>query len=358
MRNLPQKQSLVTQTLAVLKAELQSGAWARGLPAERKLCEQLMVSRGTLRAALACLKRERWVDARQGSRWRPVLRKGNRRVPGAGRNLVLLTPQPLHVLNPFSIYWIDHLRGHLGEAGYQLDVLHERGCYVRKPDHALEDLAQRLRPAGWVLSSAPAAMQQWFSERGMPCVITGSRHSGVAIPSVDRDLPAACRHAAGLFLARGFKRMVLLNPRSGLAGDIDCEKSFQAAASKSCSEDAAATIAHHDGTPEGIHRRLDALLKQRTSSTGFIVSGAKFTLAALGFLLRSGLHLPRDAALISRDDDSFLPYVVPTVARYSTDPTLFARKVSRAVLRLLHGGAVPPQDIRVMPTFISGETFG
>jgi len=357
-RRLPQKQSLVTQTLAVLRDEIASGAWAQGLPAERKLCEQLVISRGTLRAALASLKQEGLVKGSQGRCWQAVGPGWKTWRAGAGNTLVLLTPQPLHVLTPFAIYWIDNLREHLGEAGYYLEVRHERSCYVSHPDRALEALAHRERPAAWVLCGTTATMQQWFSKRGVPSVIIGSRHEGVALPSVDRDLPAACRHAVGRFHAKGHSRLVLLNPKSGLAGDLECEKSFCEAAARFQSGNSEVLIAHHDSTPQDICARLNALLQRRPPPTGFLVSGPKHTLTALGFLIQRGLRLPNEAALIARDDDSFMEYVVPTVARYTTDPTLFARKVSRAVLRLVEGGNVLPRDYRVMPRFVPGETLG
>jgi DNA-binding LacI/PurR family transcriptional regulator len=357
-RQLPQKQSLVAQTLAVLREEIASGAWARGLPGERRLCEQFVISRGTLRAALASLKREGLVQGSHGRRWQVVGPRWRKLRASATRNLVLLTPQPLHVLTQFAIFWIDDLRTHLGEAGYHLEVCHEHTCYVSQPDRPLEALAQRERPAGWVLCGTTAQMQQWFSKHGMPCVIIGSRHEGVALPSVDRDLPAACRHAVGLFFAKGHFRLVLLNPKTGLAGDLECEKSFCEAAAKLQPGTSEALIAHHDGTPQCICARLTALLQRRPAPTGFLVSGSKYTLTTLGFLLSRGLRLPREAALIGRDNDAFVEYVLPTVARYSTDPRLFARKVSRTVLRLVRGDAVLAQDYRVMPHFLPGQTLG
>ena len=357
-RRLPQKQSLVTQTVAVLREEITSGAWAQGLPAERKLCGQLVISRGTLRAALALLRQEGVVKVSQGRGSQVVSSGWKTRRAGVGNHLVLLTPQPLHVLTPFAIYWIDNLREHLGEAGYRLEVRPERNCYVSHPDHALEALDQRERPVAWVLCGTTATMQQWFSKRAVPSVIIGSRHQGVALPSVDRDLPAACRHAVGAFFARGHRRLVLLNPKSGLAGDLECERSFCDAAAKFQTGNSEALIAHHNGTPPDICARFNALLQRRPPPTGFLVSGPKYTVTALGFLIRRGLRLPNDAALIGRDDDSFMEYVVPTVARYATDPTLFARKVSRTVLRLMQGGDVPARDYRVMPRFVPGETLG
>lgn len=354
---LPQKSSMVAQTVGVLNTAIQSEAWTGRLPAERKLCEQLVISRGTLRAALACLAREGVLKSRHGRGWEIVLPKKSLRM-SSGQNVVLLTPQPLHVLTPFAIFWIDNLREHLSEGGYRLEVRHERACYVPEPNRALEELTRQVRPAGWVLCGTTAAMQRWFSKRALPSVIVGSRHEEVSIPSVDLDRPAACRHAAGLLLAKGHLRLVLINRESGLAGDLECEKSFLSAVEKTRPSGGDASIGHHNGTRGSICRRLEVLVQRKPHPTGFLVSGPKFTLTVLGFLISKGLRLPKDVALISRDDDSFLEFVLPTIARYSTDPRLFARKVSRTVLRLAQGGAVLPRDYRVMPQFVPGETLG
>jgi hypothetical protein len=71
-----------------------------------------------------------------------------------------------------------------------------------------------------------------------------------------------------------------------------------------------------------------------------------------------GLRFARDLALINRDDDPFLEHIVPCVACYSVDATLFARQLSRLVLQMACAGFVPCRDHRLMPRFVPGETLG
>lgn len=66
--------------------------------------------------------------------------------------------------------------------------------------------------------------------------------------------------------------------------------------------------------------------------------------------------LPFKVALISRDDDAFLDFVTPRVARYSSNPVVFARRVSHAVLQMARFGAAPVRPVRLMPRFLPGET--
>jgi LacI family transcriptional regulator len=351
-------QSLVAQTFNILKEKVQSGEWVHLLPSEKVICDSLVISRGTLRKALARLAREKLVTSCQGRRWQIVESKGIIR-RSASKHVALLTPFSLNVVAPFEIYWIDSLRAHLQDAGYRLEVYQNLDCRDWRCNKALEEMSREIRPAGWVLRSSPEKVQKWFSERSMPCVIVGSRHSEVKLPSLDRDLPAVCRHAVGRLVNKGHTRLALLIPGSGLAGDLACEKSFRETAEQILRQKGGeVVISRHRGSREHIFQRLSALMDRRPAPTGFFVTDTRYTLSALSFFHRRGVHLPRDISLISRDNDHFLEYVSPTIARYATDPSLFALKVARMVLRLVEGDEATARDFRVVPRFIPGETLG
>lgn len=55
---IPHRVSLASQAGAYLREGIRSGRWGKWLPSERELCEELQVSRFTLRAALKELARE------------------------------------------------------------------------------------------------------------------------------------------------------------------------------------------------------------------------------------------------------------------------------------------------------------
>lgn len=355
---LPRKQSLVAQTVVIIKEQIQSGAWIPCLPSERKLGEILGISRVTLRAALALLQREGLLQTGPGRRRSVAARKGKVLVTGARKIVVLLTPQPLHMLQPFTIYWIDHLRKHLGEAGYHLEVHYQQACYGARAALALEEIAKTMRPTGWVLYRSTVAMQRWMSDNALPAVIAGSGHAGVALSSVGFDLRASCRHAAGLLVARGHTRLAFINPRSGLAGDLESEEGFKDGARRSNLSLNDIVIGHHNGGRENLCLRLNELLSRPEPPTGFLVSSSRNALTTLCFMMHRGLKFPKDLALISRDNDSFLEDVVPTIARYCSDPTLFARKISRVVVQVVQGDAGEPREVRIMPRFVPGQTLG
>jgi DNA-binding LacI/PurR family transcriptional regulator len=349
---IPRRASLVAQTAEILRDDIHNGVWREWLPGELELCRQFQVSRVTLRAALAKLQHEGLLQAVQGRRRRVLVPA--RRAAALTNRIVFLSPAPLHALPQFIVFLIDELREHLAAAGWHLDFQTIRPPHTRRLDASLDALVQRLRPAACVLYRSTRPVQEWFSRHGLPAVISGSRHEGVNLTAVDVDYRAGCFHAAGLFQARGHRHLALLNPRAALAGDRESEDGFRDGARRG----SRVTIAHHDGNPADVCAKLDELLALADPPTALLVSSAQHVLTVLGHLAQRNRQLPRDLALISRDDEPYLAHVIPTVARYSTDSDLFARKLCRVVLDLAGNRLPRPREHRLIPRFIPGDTLG
>jgi len=357
VKKLPQRLSLVSQAADILREQLVAGLWGDVLPGERALCARLQVSRPTLRAALEALRREGWLEVSQGRRRRiRQPERGRRGVPRSTR-VGLLTPVPLHRMPPFTMFWVDELRERLGDEGFELALHVSHAPGLARPERWLQRLTAEAPSAAWVLFRTSEPLQQWFDARGLPAVIIGSRFPGIGLPSVDVDYRAACRHAAGVFLARGHRRIALLLPEGGGAGDQASEAGFMEGC-RGTGRDAVATVVRHDESVAGVCRRLDSLLAAAEPATALLVARSAHALTALSHLQRRGVRLPQDVSLISRDDDAFLDVVVPSVARYACDAAAFARRVSRIVLQLARTGSVPTRQTLMMPSFVKGETAG
>jgi LacI family transcriptional regulator len=356
VNRLPKKVSLVAQTAVAIREAISLGRWKRWMPGERELCSQLHVSRRTVRTALDQLCRDGLIKCSHGKR-REIIDQHLVRLPSASSRVVFLTPAPLHKLTPFVIFLIDRLREHLAEEGFFLEIHSGRMPYSTRLSNELKKLAETLDPAGWILSQSTEQMQHWFYERGLPCIVVGSCYAGIKLPSMDTDLAAVCRHAAGQFLARGHRRLVLLNPNLGAAGDLKTEAGFYEALQKTQMKGVVANVIHHDGTQENICSRLDSLMQSDQKPTAFLVSRPSHVLTVVSYLLSCGFRIPQDVAVISRDDDSFLENVSPTVARYFTNPDAFASRLSRVVLDIVRGRR-SVKEYKIMPQFVPGKTLG
>lgn len=349
--------SLVEQAVETLRGALREGMWIGRIPGERELSRLLNISRPTLRAALASLEGEGRLKVAQG-RQRVIVQNDTARVAAKVRTVGLLTPLPLQEVPPFALCWMDRLRELLARAGLQLEIHSGRRWYSRRPEKDLAALT-REEPAGtWLLFMTNERMQRWFVQSKLPAVLSGSCHSGMDLPSVDFDYRAVCRHAAGQFLRRGHRRIVLLMQGADTAGDRESEAGFLEAFANGTAKTASPIIAHHDGTPESIRQRLRALLGAEAAPTAFLVARSMPAVMVASELLRLGLRVPRDAAVIARDSDHFHEFFSPQLARYRADPETHARRLARIVIDLSGEGANRSRSVRIMPRFLAGESLG
>lgn len=355
MNMLPQRSSLVTLAVESLRDALQRGLWTDHLPGERGLCERLNISRPTLRAALEQLQREGWLEASHGKRRRIL--KAPATPSQARQDIVgLLTPVPLLQLPPFALYWMDKLRELLHAGGFKLEVHCGREWFTQRPERALERLVLQSPSAAWVMFRSTEAMQRWFERRALPAVISGTGYADLRVPSVDVDYRALCRHAAGLLLARGHRRLVLIVPNSGQAGDRASEIGFSEACVRSSSA-VTPQIVRHGDSAASVRALTDELLNSSKRPTGFLVARSIAALAVHGCLLRKGLRIPQDAAMIARDDDRFLDYTTPELTRYHYDGDLHARRLFRMVMSVARGQVPGKMALLAMPRLVVGATL-
>lgn len=358
MQSIPRRQSLVSQTATILRDEIKRGAWKQWLPGERVLCETLQVSRNTLRAALAQLKRDGVIRSNHGTGNRILVRVSKRRaVALKSHDVGLISPDALERLRPSQTLWIDELRAMLSERGCRLHVFHGPQFYRTNPAAALDKLLKQHPHGCWVLFMSNEAIQRWFEKNGAPCIVAGSVHAGVKLPCRDLDHRAMCRHAAGVLLGQGHRKIALVIRKTRLAGDLESEAGFIAGVKQSAHAEAEALISYHDGSVAGICQALRRLMELKPAPTALLVANAYHYLTVTGRLNQLGLRVPEDVSLISRDEDPFLSFLVPPPARYLVSSHIMAKSLLRPMLELLEEAVVTQQATRIMPEFIRGETI-
>jgi len=355
---IPQRLSLVSQTAAYLKAEIDNGSWGEWLPGERALCENLQVSRNTLRSALAQLKRDRIIRSVHGSGNQIAVKPQNKPPGLQSHDVAFLTPDPLEQLRPTQTLWIDELRAMLSERGCRLHVFHGRQYFRTNPGPALEKLIKQNPHGCWVLILSNEKTQRWFEQNRVPCIVAGSVYAGVDLPFRDIDHRAMCRHAAGVMLAAGHTKVALVIQRSRRAGDLASEAGFVEGVRQSSRADASAVICPHDATVTGICNALRRLMEQRPAPTALLVANPNHYLSIVSRLGQMGRRVPSDVSLVSRDEDPFLSYLLPNPTRYVTNAHTLAKSLLRPVIELLEGGVITHRAIRIMPSFLRGDSLG
>jgi DNA-binding LacI/PurR family transcriptional regulator len=349
---IPQRISLVSQTVESLRAYLRAGHWQQRLPAERELSQQMQVSRHTLRAALAELQRERVIEL-AGRIRRGALAKGIR-LTRSSRVVALLLAHPLPELLPAALFILDTLRVDLARAGYTVELGVDRACFSSEPARALEKIVQGKPAAVWVAFGSKAPMQRWFIQRQLPLLVIGSCGPGIALPSLDANYRAACHHAGDLLWRKGHRRLALVQPLDAYDGDVESERGFREALSKHPA--AQLRVIRHNGTAAHLGSLLDEALNSAHPPTGYLVALPNHALTVAMHLMRRKLRLPEDAAVLSRDRESYLRHTSPLMSHYAVDPDHFARKISKAVRELAETGVLAPRAIRLIPKFVVGET--
>lgn len=352
---LPQRTSLVAETVRALREAIAAGRWTDDLPGERRLCEEWHISRPTLRAALTALAGEGLVTIAQGRPTRLCdTPPAQARAASESLTIGLLSPEPLHAMPPYVLLWVDELRSQLASEGHLLQVHVGRAWSGGKnPARALQSLTSTIPAAAWVLYRSTQAMQQWFEEKQVPCVVVGSVFPGTTLPSVDRDHRAVCRHAVGAMAARGHQRVALLIQEPQYAGDHESEAGFLEGLRAAAPRGLTGHIQRHDGTREGLLRGLDRLISQpRQRAQAVLVARTSSALTVCTALLQRGLRIPQDVALLCRDDDSFLDETTPQIARYGVPAGAFAKRIFRLIRQPGHKG-----DTKVMPEYLKRESL-
>lgn len=191
-----QKASLVEQVAEALRREIADGRCRGWLPTERALCEQLRVSRRTLRCALEQLKQRGLVAARVGVGTRVVATAapGPAGPPAAQSSVGLLMPEPIDVLRPYVTLWIDLLKTELFGAGVALGVHVGRHYFRRGGGQALRRLVMfsETRP-----SPGAAAAEEGFL--GQIRAHGGGTHGEVLRPEpTPRGYRRAVEHLLGI----------------------------------------------------------------------------------------------------------------------------------------------------------------
>ncbi|MCF6313589.1 MAG: substrate-binding domain-containing protein [Verrucomicrobiales bacterium] len=353
---LPSRCSLVAETVQSLLDGIRRGIWKQVLPGERELSEQLQVSRRTLRVALADVQRMGWLSVSARQRRRITMPSEEGEGSPNSKVVAVLCSDSFSEATALTTLVMDVLRDKLAKAGCVVEFHSRRDCFSSRPGKALGRLVEERPALAWLLLGSNKAMQAWFADHHVPCLVVGSCTSGIDLPSVDVDYRAACRHAGGVLWRAGHRRMAMVQLADAQAGDLEGEEGWMEVLQDL--PEAEVQVLRHDGSAQHLCALLDEAMAVRDAPTAYLVARSQHALTVMMHLQLRGKSVPDEVAVISRDDAYFLEATRPVVARYATDPAGLARRVAMAARRLVENGTLPVKGVRLMPKFLVGETVG
>lgn len=336
---IPQKISLVSQTRAILSEGMRSGRWRGSLPGQRRLCEELHISRWTLEAALDALSRDGLVKIQHGYACKILpAPAGTPLQPKRAPRVALLVPQPLARLRQFVLLWVDDLRLTLNDRGIGFAVIDSINAYRAKPARVLHRLVDENPHDAWVLMLSTRAIQAWFQQQDVPAIITGACADGIGLPALDPDHRAAGVHAGHVLLRLGHRRIAFVRPPLPAAGNLATEAGLRSAIKSETRGTPELRVLTGDSREE-INRMIERSLITPAPPTAFVFARAFAAITALTFLTSRGCQVPGDVSVMSVEPEPVFEHLVPTMAYYTLSPALYAKRMARMITQRLNGTA-------------------
>ena len=352
---LPLKRSLATETRSVILEAIQSGTWQTYLPGERQLCERFQISRPTLRQALRQLEIEQVVSNQHGHRRRIIKKISSKPPPAAKATIGFLSPESTKEMFGYSGRKIAAIEYHIHqkEIGFELHV--RPGCYTKSPAKALKTLLEETQIKYWILQQTNLEMQLWFQKNQIPVVITGTRYDGIDLPYIDLDNASVCRHAVGLLMAKKRKSICYLTSSNPLPGDLLSETGFMQGIENG--RGIRGKIARSNGTPEGIKRKLEAILESPYRPDAFIIDKSRHAFCVASYLLGKGYRIPDDFSLVCRTESLDFQFMNPSIAHYSRIIHELAKRTADWAIKLTHGENLDSRGALIIPDFVPGQSL-
>lgn len=345
------KTSLPERVADTLRDLIGKGIWKDYLPTERSLSLKVEASRPTVRKALHILADTGLVKITAGHPTKIIRYAVKKRVSVERRHVVMLTSRSSEGQGYWRIMFIDELQLRLNAHGYSFEVITDHRLPRRRINSFLKELVQHREANFWVLSSVGLAVQSWFQDQRISSVVDGSTFPQITLPSADFDHLAIGRHAGGVLLGLGHRRIALVSLCGDTAGEQAMERGCLKALEKHPHASLIAVI--HTGEVNVIRSRLKSLLASKERPTAIIVGRSTDFIVVMSSLLEWGFRIPNDISLIAEHPDAFMDRLTPPPARYAMDPI----KQARAAFRLLENPSFGRGRIRQIPEFSSGGSL-
>lgn len=353
---LPQRKLLLHQVTESLRKSMEDGLWQNHLPGERELSRRLHVSRPTLRAALEILEREKWIQSTPGKP-RKLLQQSPKRQRVEISTVTLITPQPLYSMSRNRLFLFNALYQDLLESGVRLQVQHHPGFGSSRPSWALKSLDKPTGKGVYLLTHSSEPLQRWFADAALPSLVLGSVFPGVRLPSIECDYPALGRHAAGLFIGKGHRHVVVIRNKQTLAGDLETTDAFCKEIERRVNGGRTSSVLQHDSDPAELLAKWNQIKNAHPEISAIFSLNPLDCLLIKSHLQNEGRGSEANISFLSRDPAPFCGWVRPTLAHYQIPLKHFATRLSTLIHELIQSGNLPKKHTAIMPDYVHGDSL-
>ncbi|NWK53999.1 substrate-binding domain-containing protein [Verrucomicrobiaceae bacterium N1E253] len=360
---VPQRVSLLAQTVDSLRSGIAHRQWIDYLPPERVLCEQMKISRSTLRRAIAKIEEEGLVDAGGSGKRRQILKcpyLDNTAKPTAAhgtKSIVWLTLRAFSEMPSINLRLIAQLQSRLLPHDCSLNVVRVPEKVLQHPDELMKEWLTSFGGDVWILHQMPSEVQRWFYRNQPTACIVGTRSEGVDLASVEVDSAAALQHAVAMLGRHGHQHITLIRQAQHMVGEDQLEQLLYELCAESGKEaDVLACSAQSDMLPGEFEKKFSRASAWR--STALICSVPSVALFALTWLQRQQIQVPEQVSIILLRSQPILSYTSPRMAHYMVNEERAVTQILPRLLDLLKSQVCTTSHINLIPDYVAGETVG
>ncbi|MEO7714652.1 MAG: substrate-binding domain-containing protein [Capsulimonas sp.] len=309
---------------ALLLDYIQSGRYRRGdrLPSIRVLSEELNVAQEAIRAAIAEMTLEGFLDRRPHCR--AVV--GEAKAPPNGSETLSMAPawDPARVIALVMWRWdagelarsaqrrvflgMDEALQGSGRHGICIDIGHNLEPGPKSPESEEDHLRYAFRQGfgGVVYYPQNCRIPQWISEtpKHMPLVLLNRTTPGVQSDFIGSDFREATRQAAWRLIHQGHQRIAFVTSGEYTHTEQERIRGYRQALLEAFSTEAYEMVLSPPPNYANVWAMLDATVRQPLGRrpTAMICAGGQEADRVARHLAMLGLQAPQDVSLIALDD--------------------------------------------------------
>jgi|tagenome__1003787_1003787.scaffolds.fasta_scaffold20900267_2 LacI family transcriptional regulator len=196
----------------------------------------------------------------------------------------------------------------------------------------------------------------WLRERGVPFAMLGRDQDEPASPFIDADHFASGREATNWLLARGHRRIALINTPRPIHGSGQRLNGYREALDAAGLPPDPDLLAEGDYTAEAGSAVMAGLLALRDPPTAVLCGNDEMAFGAAKSVSEAGLAVGRDVSLIGCDDIPLAAQMSPPLTTLRTSGREVGERLGALVLSQLRGET--PESWLFTPELVVRESAG